>query len=251
MRKIAVALAGAIALTGLATLPATAGGQEKVSLCHAEEDGTWSLISIAKPAEKAHLKHGDVAPGAEGLDEECKVVETTPTVTEGPATMRKAGEVRFKGQNSGGEVYVGLMTDSSAKPRNEANYDGIRTTGTHPVTISFDPATKALTGTIDGVTVAWDYADGATDCAPTDADVMQITVRDGKADAGAAFTGVTLNGHSLGSFGAIDLTSTSWLDWTVTDVDFGKGFTLAGNLDVDNFYGNEAMKLNVTFGCSA
>ena len=43
----------------------------KVDVCHATGNGGWNLININGNALNAHLNHGDVLPGTEGLDENC------------------------------------------------------------------------------------------------------------------------------------------------------------------------------------
>jgi hypothetical protein len=68
--------------------------KHKVSVCHREGNGSYHLIRIAKPAVKAHLKHGDAFPGdqVEGgtLSAKCELPApqpqrfTSPTLDFGP-----------------------------------------------------------------------------------------------------------------------------------------------------------------------
>ena len=60
------ALGFAAVAAALAILPAShvlmAQGQEKVTICHIDDDpvpGAGHLISVAEPAVEAHLAHGD------------------------------------------------------------------------------------------------------------------------------------------------------------------------------------------------
>lgn len=39
--------------------------QAKVEACHLDDEGNYKLLSIAEPALKAHLKHGDGVPGGD------------------------------------------------------------------------------------------------------------------------------------------------------------------------------------------
>lgn len=46
-------------------------GQEKTGVCHIDDGGEYTLISIADPALEVHLSHGDKEAGTSGLDENC------------------------------------------------------------------------------------------------------------------------------------------------------------------------------------
>lgn len=54
----------------LATVSGVWAGQEKVAVCHLDEEGNYIPINIADPALDAHLAHGDGVVG-EDLDENC------------------------------------------------------------------------------------------------------------------------------------------------------------------------------------
>ena len=69
IRSIIVAIVAALVLV----LPAAAGGQDKVFVCH---DG--KTLKIAKAAVKAHLKHGDTAG---------RCTTPGPPVTPGPVDV--------------------------------------------------------------------------------------------------------------------------------------------------------------------
>ena len=60
-------------------------GDKKVVLCHkAGKSGKWVKVTVAKSAAKAHQKHGDVAPDANG---KCPA-PTAPTTTESTTTTQ-------------------------------------------------------------------------------------------------------------------------------------------------------------------
>ena len=63
--------------------------KEKVSICHRTGNGSFVLIRVGKPAKKAHLRHGDVLPNAQGACPAPPPVEPTrfssgPTLDFGP-----------------------------------------------------------------------------------------------------------------------------------------------------------------------
>ena len=43
--------------------PAVRGRQDKVAVCHSDDDGTFRLIEVGAPALPAHIRHGDGVPG--------------------------------------------------------------------------------------------------------------------------------------------------------------------------------------------
>jgi formylglycine-generating enzyme required for sulfatase activity len=73
------------------------GGQPKVSICHWDDDtGEYKLISVAGPAQEAHMRHGDEAAGGDVLDEDCEpqfsdIVVITPTGTTHELVIVPAG----------------------------------------------------------------------------------------------------------------------------------------------------------------
>jgi len=124
---------------------ARGGGQAKIDVCHADGKDDYRLISVAEAAYQTHLDHGDATigdfvPGTDEskvFDETCQIIDapvTGPTVTEGAPNYDKAGQARWKGTNSGGELYVGQMTTSSTTPRVESNVNWAD--GTYPVSLA-------------------------------------------------------------------------------------------------------------------
>jgi hypothetical protein len=87
---------GKAAATGskAAAKPKPKGPAKKVKVCHRRADGTYGLLQVGAKAAKAHRKHGDVLPSADGAcpaattpapgDDEAG--ETTGTTTDAPAT---------------------------------------------------------------------------------------------------------------------------------------------------------------------
>ena len=70
--------------TTSATTTTTAKGHGKVTLCHrAGKHGKVVRITVGKAAEKAHLKHGDVLPDANGA---CPAPSPAPTTTAAATT---------------------------------------------------------------------------------------------------------------------------------------------------------------------
>jgi hypothetical protein len=92
LRGIAAGLAGAV---GLRVLGAEAG-QEKQAFCHATGNpaSPWVVISIAKPAWKAHLAHGDHPYLDCCADDDCGAREhcTDGTCVEDTCTVNGAME---------------------------------------------------------------------------------------------------------------------------------------------------------------
>ena len=68
MKKLLLVLLVVVVM--LATVSGVWAGQEKVAVCHLDEEGNYIPINIADPALDAHLAHGDGVVG-EDLDENC------------------------------------------------------------------------------------------------------------------------------------------------------------------------------------
>lgn len=74
-------LALAFIPVGASTVSAAAN---KVNICH-DGDAGWELIIVAAPAAKAHLRHGDAAPGAtvpgtngDTFADDCSIIPASP-----------------------------------------------------------------------------------------------------------------------------------------------------------------------------
>jgi hypothetical protein len=178
-----------------------------------------------------------------------------PTVTEGQLTFTKAAGVRFKGQNSGGEIYLGPMTSSSATPRVETNYPDFTAAvqKTYQVTFSHSATDNSISTAISSpdASLVFDFdTQGAPDCDPTGWDAMEIFVRDSRTDSGVALQNVVLEGNILGEFGTVDKLGTPGGQyWGVTGFDFSQDFTVTADFVVDGFTGNESIKVEFNVGC--
>lgn len=75
MRKIVLVLVVVSLLLPAAV--ALAQGQDKVAVCHVDEEGNFVPISIADPALDSHLAHGDAEVGVD-LDENCEPLGVLP-----------------------------------------------------------------------------------------------------------------------------------------------------------------------------
>ena len=171
-----------------------------------------------------------------------------PVVTPGePDWNSKAAGVRYKGFNSGGEIYLGPMTSGSATPRVETNYNDFGTAGqkTYQLTFSYDNVENEITTSITSpdANLAFDFdTDGSPGSDPSTWDAMEIVVRDSRSDSGAALENVMLDAYALGDFATVDKAGTpGWQQWTVTGFDFTQSFTVTADLVVDGYNGNEAI----------
>lgn len=75
MRKIVLVLLVVSLLLPAAV--ALAQGQDKVAVCHLDDEGNFVPISIADPALDSHLAHGDAEVGVD-LDENCEPLAVLP-----------------------------------------------------------------------------------------------------------------------------------------------------------------------------
>jgi hypothetical protein len=87
----------------LMLLPASlslADGQEKVAVCHLDDEGSLIPISVADPALDTHLTHGDGVVG-EDYDENCEPLSVAETgcfeYTEGYYYPLNGDAVQFAG----------------------------------------------------------------------------------------------------------------------------------------------------------
>lgn len=181
--------------------------------------------------------------------------DPAPEVVAGDPVWTRAAGMRIKGYNTGAEFYLGPMTDPSALPRVEAEYNDFQTVGskTYPVTFAFDAVEHKLTSSITGpaANLAFDFDDlGAPGCPSANWDAMQILVRDSRADSGVALQNVKLGSFTLGNFATVDKAgSPGAKSWVVTGFDFTKSFQVTADLVVDGYLGNEAIKVELNTGC--
>lgn len=264
---------------------------DKVTICHVTGNGNYIVIEVNVNALDAHLAHGDylldadgdgftafgacagsmddcddnddtVFPGAEeicgdGIDNNCDGrvdEECGPTVTPGYSNLTEAAGVRYRGNSSGNEIYLGIPNLGTAGNRVEASYPNVYanwTAGTYTVTFSFDPVENKVATTINGAggTAALEYdfdIKMAPGCATSGWNTLDINVVDRLSGVNnLRFNNVMLDGYSLGNFG-----EEGWRNWTVSDYDFSQGFTLTGDLVVEGVWsGSETNKLQLMVGC--
>lgn len=162
--------------------------------------------------------------------------EQLPVVTAGYATgMTEAVGVRYKAQNTGGEIYLGKADLGIGGNRIETGYTW--PDGTYPVSFSFD-GTNTITATPGGLAP---YVVSSPACASSGWNKLDIYVRQGTGTT--AFNNVEINGIPIGSFAATG-------NWTVSNVNLSQAFTVTGDLVVTGWgTGNEAQKLQITAGC--
>jgi hypothetical protein len=232
----------------------------KVTICHREGNGDYHSIEVSVAALDAHLAHGDgvpgePVPGMEGkvFGENCTIEDAGPTVTPGYSDLTEAAGVRYRGNSSGNEIYLGVPDLATGGNRVEASYPTVYTNwqaGTYAVTFSFDAAENKITTSIDGPggtkSLAYDFDDLLSPgCATTDWNAMDINVVDRRDPFNLRFNNVTLNGNDLGDFG-----EEGWNNWTVSGFDFSQSFTLSGDLVVEGVWeGSETNKLQIMVGC--
>ena len=158
--------------------------------------------------------------------------DTTPfSATSFPGSTAPA--VRFRNQNSGGELYVGYDLGSNAN-RTER---GFTYTASAPFSVAFDTVSNTVTGTY-GNTVS---ASRGTPASATEINAIEVSITgpryfsNGNEPNYFSFTGLTLNGMPLAPSNALigitppDRRST--LSFYVWDFAQAPSYTLAGTLN--------------------
>ncbi len=180
------------------------------------------------------------------------VCEPGPTVTPGYSGLTKAAAVRYRGNSSGNEIYLGIPDLGIGSNRVEASYPNVYANwqdGTYFMTFSFDKAENKIVTTIDGTggseSLEYDFDDLLPPgCPVSDWNALDINVVDRLTTGELAFNNVMLNGFSLGDFD-----DEGWKNWTVTGFDFSQSFTVSGDLVVSGWTGSETNKLSIAVGC--
>lgn len=177
-----------------------------------------------------------------------------PVVAAGASSATPGAAARWKGANSGAEIFVGPLQPPSALPRSEATHTWTPGPG-FDVVMSYNSTENTLTATAAAATTAvFDFdTQGAPGCARASWGVLDVLVVDSRSDAGLRFTEVAIDGEPLGDFGTIDVAGTPGAQaWHVTGADLAGDFTLTGRIEVGGagFVGNEAMRVQTTVGCS-
>jgi hypothetical protein len=249
----------AAAVLVVASLPDEAfGRQARVDVCHLTGNGSYNLITVSESALDAHVRHGDGQPGDAIPDgsgwvfgEDCSPEPPQPTITQGNLLDPEEGSVRYRQQNSGGEIYLGVADLGVGANRVERGCtwaDGI-----YEVKFSFNGTDTISTDTDNGGCsgVPFDYTIAPT-CNTGSWNAMDIQVVDRSNATGISFENVDLEGFALGNFGAFDVPGTpGFQDWTIQNFDFSQAWTLVGDLHIQNFSGSaENNKLQIAVGCA-
>jgi len=181
-----------------------------------------------------------------------------PTVlTAGASGATSGAAARWKGANSGAEIFVGPLLPPSALPRAEAQHTWSPGTS-FDVTMTHDATADTMTATATGAaigTAAFDFnvAGGAPGCAKPLWNALDLLVVDSRSDAGLRVAAVTLDGVALGDVGVSDIAGTPGAqNWNVRGPDFSRTFVLTARIEVAGagFVGNEALRFQATVGCA-
>ncbi len=175
-----------------------------------------------------------------------------PTVVSGYSGLAEAAATRYKGDNSGKEIYLGIPDLGVGGNRVETEYPASSNwqSGTYAVTFAFDQPENKITTSISGpggpAALEYDFDTLlAPNCAVANWNTMDIAVVDRNATHNIRFNNVVLGGFPLGDFGA-----EGWNNWTVTGFDFTQSWTMTGDLVVSTaFLNNETNKIQLTVGC--
>ena len=188
--------------------------------------------------------------GGKGLVRACERPRTTALANVPFNQMDAAAGLRVKGDNTGGEVYLGnaLMGTGGAN-RVEANYGALKAAGTFAVEVSYDAAANALSGSVGSVALAYDFDDkAAPSCAVAEWDLVQVSLWERVADLDLSFDGGAVNGVALGR----DKVGESGMKtWTIEGIDFSTDWSVTGDLVASGaeWTGNENSKLEIMVGC--
>lgn len=243
-----------------------AGGAVKVDVCHVDGNGTYHKINISENAFQSHVDHGDASPGdlvpgdpTMKFADDCSMVPAGPLVEPGFSFLTAAAGVRYKANNSGNEIYLGTNLGSGYPFRVEAAYPTVYSSwidGAYAISFSFDQSENSVSTAIDGPggaqSLAYDFdLLEAPGCAVASWNVMDVLIRDSRSDGGAALENVTFNGFALGNLGTVDVAGTpGFQNWTISGADFTQDFTVSADLVVQNYVGNEALKVEFNVGCA-
>jgi len=260
MKKLVLVIALTMIIVLLTSVLALAAPAEKVDVCHVEGNGTYIKINISENSFDSHVAHGDAAPGdpVPGMEgyvfgEDCTPEESGPIVTPGYSGLTEAAGVRYRGNSSGNEIYLGIPDLGVGGNRVETSYPTVYADwqdGTYAVTFSFDQAENKVVTTIndnngDSKSLEYDFDDLlAPGCPTANWNTMDINVVDRLTTGELAFNNVMLGSFALGNFD-----DEGWKNWTVSGYDFSQSFTVSGDMVVQGWTGSETNKLQIVVGC--
>ena len=188
-------------------------------------------------------------------------VQEMPVVTPGYSGLTEAAGVRYKGNSTGNEIYLGVFDLGVGSNRVELSYPDVGEdwpNGTYAVTFAFDQDENKITTSIDdgkgnSKSIGYDFDDLLLPgCPPANWNTLDILVIDRLTTGAIAFNNVMLDSFSIGNFGTFDVPGApGWpsANWTVTGFDFSKSFTITGDLVVEGWTGNERNKMQIMVGC--
>jgi hypothetical protein len=240
---------GAVLVPGMAL--AGHDAPSKLDVCHLDEEGFSQLINVSERSLPAHLAHGDGLPGEGLFREDC----TRVVVEEGDLLDVGGAGVRYKGDNTGNEIYLGIPDLGVGGNRVEEGFGWVD--GTYDVTFAFDATNNKVTTSIDGpggsTSLEYDFDDLLPPgCATAEWNALYILLRDDRDDGGLELNNIVLTpgNFDLGDFGTLDVLGTpGFLEWTVTGYDFTQSFTVSADLVIQNYVGNEALRMEILVGC--
>ena len=209
-------------------------------------DGSSSLLNAAQTDSVELTLSLDAIQARNNEDFLCNPI----TVNDGAFDATSAAGVRYKGNNTGGEVYLGVNDLGIGGNRVEFNRNWVD--GAYDFVLSHDTTDNSLFTSINNpnqsLTFDFDVESATPACSPEDWDTLQIALANRKPLVGLDFTNVLLNGIALGDFNTV--ANGGWYIWNVEGFDFSQDWTLTGLLSVANFGDNENNKLEITVGCS-
>lgn len=243
------AVAGVVVIGAMAPGVAEAGGAQ-VGVCAKKGNGEYHLVDVSEKALQAQLRRGSGLPGMPHphdpsmvFGSDCSLQERTPIVEQGYSNLTEEGAVRFRQNNGGGEIYLGVADLGVGANRVERNFTWAD--GVYEVEFSYD-GMGTISTSVGGVDLVYTVTPS---CGAWD--TMDVLVVDRSEVTAIAFENVELNGFALGNFGSFDLAGThGFQNWTVSAFDFTQPWELVGELVIENFSGSaELNKLQLTVGC--
>ena len=174
-----------------------------------------------------------------------------PEVADGDIFESLSAGMRVKAQGGEG-IYLGEFDLGDGVNREQASIGSMNNnTGSYPFTLAYTAATNEMTlNGPNGADLTWDIDDAPATCSAWDG--MLIQIKDSRSDAALALENLDLGGNSLSNLGVFDVAGTpSWQSWSITNFDFLSDWTLTGDIKVENFTGNEDLKMQIMTGCTS
>lgn len=208
------------------------------------------------PIDREPVSCDDGDPCTEDLCDSatgCYYEPICPSVSPGYSGLTEAAGVRYRGNSSGNEIYLGIPDLGVGGNRVETSYPNVYANwqdGTYAITFSFVADENKIVTTIDdgngdSKSLEYDFDDFlAPGCPVTAWNTMDINVVDRLTTGELAFNNAFLNEFPLGNFD-----DEGWKNWTVSGFDFSQSFTVSGDMVVQGWTGSETNKLQIVVGC--